>query len=106
MRAQFRGNGTGGGPFAPWSEQSERLREADAQFNSITGGRDLLKRNMTIWIAASIARWSWPTPSRLRRAEPWLRGGRDIQIWIGGGRCAGYGTTPPPKADQPAGRCV
>jgi hypothetical protein len=26
--------------------------KADAQFNSITGGRDLLKRNMTIWIAA------------------------------------------------------
>jgi hypothetical protein len=52
MRAQFRGNGSGGGPFAPWSEQSERLREADAQFNSITGDRDLLKRNMTIWIAS------------------------------------------------------
>jgi len=27
-------------------------RKADAQFNSITGGRDLLVRNMTIWIAA------------------------------------------------------
>jgi hypothetical protein len=26
--------------------------KADAQFNSITGGHALLRRNMTIWIAA------------------------------------------------------
>jgi len=32
------------------NNQSARAK-ADAQFNSITGGRDLLKRNMTIWIA-------------------------------------------------------
>jgi len=50
--AQFRGSGSGGGPFAPWSEQSERLRGGRHSIQFDHRGGDLLVRNMTIWIAA------------------------------------------------------
>jgi hypothetical protein len=52
MRAEFRGSGSAAARSRRGPNNQSACAKADAQFNSITGGRDLLKRNMTIWIAA------------------------------------------------------